>query len=68
MKKSASSAKQQEITPQCLGEMWVHSESVNEILSLSEFEFASCGSDGYIVLWKVRFFFKNIIRQLLNDK
>eukprot|EP01114_Cavostelium_apophysatum_P013741 TRINITY_DN3396_c0_g1_i1.p1 TRINITY_DN3396_c0_g1~~TRINITY_DN3396_c0_g1_i1.p1 ORF type:complete len:525 (-),score=127.93 TRINITY_DN3396_c0_g1_i1:58-1632(-) len=36
----------------CLGEMWAHSDSVNQILFFTENNFASCSSDNSVILWK----------------
>ena len=36
----------------CVGEMLVHSNSINAMIQLDEASFASCGSDQLIILWK----------------
>jgi WD40 repeat protein len=38
--------------PVCLGEMWGHGDSVNQLLAFTENSFASCGSDSTLILWK----------------
>jgi len=40
------------VHPICLGEMFVHSDSVNALLPLNEFSFASAGHDNLVILWK----------------
>jgi len=36
----------------CLGDMYGHTESVNQLLAFTETSFASCGSDNIVILWK----------------
>jgi hypothetical protein len=36
----------------CQGEMYVHSEMVNNMLFIEQGAFASCGGDGLVILWK----------------
>jgi WD40 repeat protein len=40
------------LQPECLGDMWGHSEAVYDLLALSDSSMASCGGDGLIILWK----------------
>jgi hypothetical protein len=47
------------LRPVLVGEMWVHSSCVNNLIALSPFAFASCGSDHLIILWKVPFRFNS---------
>jgi hypothetical protein len=42
------------LDPICLGEMWGHSDSVNQLLAFAENGFASCSNDGTVILWKVK--------------
>jgi len=36
----------------CEGEMYVHSEMVNQLLFIDKGVFASCGGDELVILWK----------------
>lgn len=45
--------------PVCIGEMWAHTDSVNQVLQFTENSFASCSNDGTVILWKV---FENCFR------
>lgn len=38
--------------PICLGDMWGHSDAVNDMVALSESSLCTCGADGLIILWK----------------
>jgi WD40 repeat protein len=42
------------LDPVLQGEMWGHSDSVNNLLAFTENSFASCSGDGTVALWKVR--------------
>jgi hypothetical protein len=46
-----------------LGTMSIHSGAVCQIVSLSEHSFATCGKEGYVILWKV---VKNFRKNLLD--
>jgi hypothetical protein len=45
------------LQPMLLGEMAIHSDSVNTLLPITEASFASCSSDGLVILWKVLYLF-----------
>ena len=46
-------APNQGIVPFRHAKMQIHAGPINNIIPLSEYSFATCGEDGYVVLWKV---------------
>ena len=51
-KPRAASKKTKMYEPIKLGEMYCHTDQVNQLLSLTENAFASCSNDNSIILWK----------------
>jgi len=49
---SSSSSISPKVEPILLGEMLVHSDGINQLLTLSEKSFASCSNDRTLILWK----------------
>lgn len=41
------------MTPIQMGEMWAHSDAINQLLACTENSLASCSNDRTVILWKV---------------